>query len=323
MKADDLNWEDIRYFLEVARKGRLLSAAKKIGVNHTTVARRINSLEKALAVKLFEQDATGFHLTPSGEALMPLAQQFDDLSDLVREQVRQHMVRHAGSLRVGAPDGFGNSFLAPRLAEFLAHHPDLTIELVPVPNTHNLSKREVDLAISLEPSKNKNIWCRKITDYVLFVYGSKDFIQANGICVDTEDNLARFPFADYIPDILYTEELSFNPHISAGLQGQFQSSTVLAQQQFVVNGGGLGVLPNFMACQDPRLVRVRPDKYSFTRSYWLLIPYDVRRLARVRGLEQAIGQMVKTSADIFRPGVHSAREPAHDPDGSVHAATNS
>jgi len=301
MKLDRLNWDDIRYFLEVARKGRLLSAAKRLGVNHTTVARRISALENALEVRLFEQDQTGFHLTASGETLLPLAQQLEDVTDLAKERVQSSGQTHSGMLRVGAPDGFGNSFLAARISEFMNTHTDLTLELVPIPVSPNLTKREVDLAISLEPSERKNIFCRKITDYRLFLYSSEVFLKRHNIDPAKAEQIDDYTFADYIPEILYTDELSFNKHISNGLEGRFQSSTVLAQFEFVANGGGLGVLPYFMVEHDPRLVIVRPDKYAFTRSYWFLIPYEVRRLASVRGLEKTIMDLVSANKALFLP----------------------
>lgn len=301
MKLERLNWNDLRYFLEVARKGRLLTAAKRLGVNHTTVARRISALEDSLAVKLFEQDETGFHLTASGESLLPLAQQVEDVTDLAQERVQQYSHTHSGKLRIGAPDGFGNSFLAAKIADFMTEHTDLTLELVPIPKIPNLTKREVDLAISLERSQHKNMWCRKITDYQLFLYGSKNFLDRHNIDPDIIDEVKSYTFADYIPDILYTEELSFNQHIADGLEGRFQSSTVQAQQQFIANDGGLGVLPYFMAQQDSRLVRLRIDKFNFIRTYWLLIPYEVRRLASVRGLERMIMEMAATNRAIFMP----------------------
>ena len=147
MNFERLNWNDLRYFLEVARKGRLLSASKRLGVNHTTVARRIAALEDALEVRLFEQDETGFHLTASGETLLPLAQQVEDVTDLAQERVQQYSHTHSGKLRIGAPDGFGNSFLAAKISTFMTEHTDLTLELVPIPTVPNLTKREVDLAI--------------------------------------------------------------------------------------------------------------------------------------------------------------------------------
>ena len=106
MTENNLNWNDLRYFLEVARQGRLLGAARRLGVNHSTVARRLVALENALQTPLFEQDENGFHLTQRGEALLPLAQQVEDVAGLMREEAGGNRDELGGRLRLGAPDGF-------------------------------------------------------------------------------------------------------------------------------------------------------------------------------------------------------------------------
>ena len=304
MQSDRLNWNDLRYFLELSRRGRLLSVAERLGVNHTTVRRRIAALEEALGVKLFEQDESGFHLTAAGEELQPLAQQFEDVADLARERAQSQERSFSGSFRIGAPDGFGNSFLAGKIHPFMHQNPDVIVELVPVPLTHNLIKREVDLVISLEPTKRADLFCIKITDYTLLLYVSKKFLKQSGSRNSKDFNLSKiveYPFADYIPEILYTAELSFNNLIHKKLRNSFQSSTVLAQYEFVANGGGLGVLPYYMAHADQRLLPVMMDKISFVRSYWLVIPYELRRLGRVRALEKFILNLAEQHKHEFMP----------------------
>ncbi|MCB1887827.1 MAG: LysR family transcriptional regulator [Rhodocyclaceae bacterium] len=301
MPRDRLNWNDLRYFLEVARTGRLLGAARRLAVNHATVGRRIDALEQALAVKLFVRDEQGYHLTPAGEDLLPLAQQVEDVTGLARERSSSPPHSLSGSVRIGTPDGFGNAFLAGNLARFLDAHQELRIELLSIPLTHNLKKREVDLAISLEPSDNRDIHCEKITDYRLQLFASADFLHRHGIAPDDFDAITRHTFADYITDILYTEQLSFNRRIRPGLRNRLQSATVQAQYEFIAHGGGFGVLPNYMGDHDPRLVPVLTERVSFIRAYWLLIPLELRRLARIRGLERFILATARERRDLFLP----------------------
>lgn len=301
MKKDQLNWNDLRYFLEVARKGRLLSAAKSLGVNHTTVSRRISALESSLQIKLFEQDENGFHLTTLGEGILPLAQQIEDVTELTKERVQLSGQTLSGNLRIGAPDGFGNSFLAEKITQFTIMNPNIQIELVPIPLTHNLLKRDVDLAITLEASDRKDILSKKITDYKLYLYTSKKYIEKQPLNLANIEEIKKQPFASYIPDILYTDELDFNHYIGDQLNEVFQGSTVMSQYQFVAGGGGFGILPYFMAHNDPRFIRVLPEKFSFTRIYWLLIPIDLHRLASVRALENVIFSLVKDHLPQFLP----------------------
>lgn len=301
MIRDQLNWNDLRYFLEVARKGRLLSAAKKLGVNHTTVSRRLTALEESLQIKLFEQDETGFHLTSLGESILPLAQQIEDVTELAKERVQFSGQTLSGNLRIGAPDGFGNSFLAEKITKFTNENPDISIKLLPVPLTHNLLKRDVDLAITLEPSDRKDILGKKITDYRLYLYASRDYVEKHKINITDLEEIKKHPFAGYIPDILYTDQLDFNGLISDDLNETFQGSTVMSQYQFIAAGGGFGVLPYFMVSGDPRFMKVLPEEIFFTRTYWLLIPIDLHRLASVRALEKIILSLVKENVHLFLP----------------------
>ena len=301
MSDRKLNWNDLRYFLEVARKGRLLGASKALGVNHTTVARRLEALENALQVKLLEQDEHGFHLTPVGESILPIAQQIEDATELTKERVNLSGQSLSGTLRVGAPDGFGNSFLAKKISAFTNQNPEIKIQLVPVPLTHNLLKREVDLAIALEPNDRKDLLCKKITDYHLFLYTSRDYVASNNIDLTDIEAIKTHPFASYISDILYTEQLDFNRYIDSELNNPFQGATVMSQLEFVAEGGGFGVLPNYMVANDDRFIKVLPDQFSFTRSYWLLIPIELNRLSSVRALTDNIISIAKQNHRLFCP----------------------
>lgn len=301
MSNENLNWNDLRYFLEVARKGRLLGASKALGVNHTTVSRRISALEEALQVKLLEKDEHGFHLTPVGESILPIAQQIEDATELTKERVNLSGQSLSGTLRVGAPDGFGNSFLAKTISGFTKNNPDIRIQLVPVPLIHNLLKREVDLAITLEPSDRKDLLCRKITDYQLFLYTSKKYIDEHDVDLNDIESIKEHPFTSYISDILYTEQLDFINDIASDLNNPFQGATVMSQLEFVAEGGGFGVLPHFMVANDERFVRVLPERYAFQRSYWLLIPIELNRLSSVRALTENIFSIAKNNQALFCP----------------------
>lgn len=299
MMKDQLNWNDLRYFLEVARKGRLLGAANALGVSHTTVSRRLNSLEESLQIKLFEQDANGLHLTALGESILPLAQQIEDVTELTKEQVLLSGQKLSGNLRVGAPDGFGNSFLAERIAAFTNKNPDFSIELVPVPLHHNLVKREVDLVISLERSDRQDIICTKITDYHLFLYTSDRYLENYQVDLTDIEQIKRQPFAGYIPDVLYTEQLDFTKFVAKGLKETFQGSTVMSQMQFIAGGGGFGVLPYFMVGNNPGFIPVLPEELRFTRTYWLWVPVELMRLASVRALKKEIGALADQNVSLF------------------------
>jgi len=297
--SDALNWNDLRYFLEVARSGRLQLAAKKLGVNHTTVSRRLAALETALQVQLFQQDATGYHLTSVGELLLPMAQKMEDATEHTRELISSSGKSLSGNFRIGAPDGIGNTFLTSTITEFLVMHPEISVEITPVPISLNLSRREVDMAVTIEPSSRKNIHSTKVVDYDLFLYTSNEYLERTGACLNSIGDLHAQTFSEYVADLMYSDQLLFNKDIDPRVQSRFRSSTVLAQLEFIASGGGVGVLPHFLAQSRPNLVQVLPDQYSLTRSYWLLMPVELRRLASIRAFEQFLITKASAHAPLF------------------------
>jgi DNA-binding transcriptional LysR family regulator len=146
------DWDDLRFFLAVARAGRLTVAARQLEADHTTVSRRISALEQALKAQLFERKPQGYSLTEQGERLLGLAESMETQALAVASEVGGADLALSGTVRIGAPDGIGTYFLAPELGALAERHPDLTLQLVALPRTFSLSKREADIAPSPCPS---------------------------------------------------------------------------------------------------------------------------------------------------------------------------
>jgi DNA-binding transcriptional LysR family regulator len=145
-----MNWVDIRYFLTLCQAHPFFSAAAALKVTHSTVARRISALETALQTQLFQRTEKGCQIPPAGEALLPHAENLESIVMNLEERVSGKDSQLSGCVRVGTPDGIGNSFLAPRLDRFQNRHPALEVELIPVPVYYSLSKREIDILITVK-----------------------------------------------------------------------------------------------------------------------------------------------------------------------------
>src|SRR5262245_40805456 len=155
-----MNWDRIRIFLEVARTGQILGAARRLGVNHATVARQLTALEQELKTQLVERRTTGCVLTSAGEALVAAAERAESEFLQVGAHLGGSSEAISGTVRVGAPDGLGNYFLANQLGALAARHPDLLVQLVPLPRTFSLSRREADIAITLDRPKQGRLIVR-------------------------------------------------------------------------------------------------------------------------------------------------------------------
>lgn len=277
------DWDDLRFFLAVARSGRLTAAARRLGADHATVSRRITSLEESLKAKLFERRPQGYALTGHGEQLLAKAESMETEALAIQSEIGGADMALSGTVRIGAPDGFGSSFLAPRFAGFTKAYPGLELQLIAMPRLLSLSKREADVAITLAPPKEGKVVARKLCDYRLGLYASQDYLDAMPPIAAAEDLFAH-RIVGYIDDLIFTPELDYLDEVAKGLRAQIQSSSVLAQMNAVAAGAGIGVIHHFMAVDEPRLVPVLPESVSITRSFWLLVHADLKDVARVRAV---------------------------------------
>lgn len=294
------DWDDLRFFLAVARTGRLTVAAKRLGADHATVSRRITALEAALKAKLFERRPQGYILTEQGERLLTNAESMETQALAASSEVGGADMALNGIVRLGAPDGFGTMFLASHMADFAKNYPELEIQIIAMPRLPSLSKREADIAISLAPPKQGKIVARKLTDYILCLYATEDYLK-NAPPLHTTDDLHKHEIIGYIDDLIFMPELDYLDDISKGLRARVQSSSIVAQMQAALANGGICVLPYFVAKMEPRLVRVLGDQVTLTRSFWLVVHSDLKDVARIRAAMDFIVKEVKGARSNFLP----------------------
>ena len=145
-----MNWDDIRIFLSIARTGQILAAARRLGLNHATVARRLTALEESVGTRLFDRSTSGCQLTDAGNRFFDRAERMEAEAVAAEADLGHDTPEISGTVRIGAPDGFGVAYLAPRLGELTEKHPGLTVQLVPVPRSFSLSRREADIAVTID-----------------------------------------------------------------------------------------------------------------------------------------------------------------------------
>ncbi|GGG32728.1 LysR family transcriptional regulator [Chelatococcus composti] len=294
------DWDDLRFFLAVARAGRLTVAARRLGADHATVSRRITALEDALKAKLFERRPQGYALTEHGERLLTKAETIESEALAAQSEIGGADLALSGTVRIGAPDGFGAFFLAPRIGQLAERYPELEIQLVAMPRLLSLSKREADIAISLSPPKEGKIVARKLADYRLGLYAAPAYL-AGRPPITTPQDLFDHQLIGYIDDLIFTPELDYLDDIAKGLRPRLQSSNLIAQMNATIAGAGVCVLPDFMAARDPRLVPVLRRDVELVRSFWLIVHADLRDVARVRATVDFLVRETKASRAILMP----------------------
>ena len=292
-----MDWDRIRIFLAVAREGQILGAARQLGLNHATVGRQLTALEEDLGTQLVERQTTGCVLTPAGDVLMRSAERVE--SELLQAGSRISGATEAlsGNVRVGAPDGLGNYFLSRTLAALAERHPQLTIQLVPLPRTFSLSRREADIVVTLDRPKQGRMIVRKLTDYTLSVYAAADYLKRHDPIGDAAD-LDGHLFVTHVEDFVYSRALDYAAELGRRMKRHYECGSVVAQMEAVRAGHGIGILHDYAAVQYPELVRIVPG-LRFTRTYWLLSHPDTHDTRRVAEVHANIVAAVKQAADRF------------------------
>src|SRR3984957_16706638 len=190
MTGENLDWDNLRYFLAVARAGKLTAAARRLGQDHTTVGRRVASLESAFHSKLFERRPDGYRLTEAGQRLYKNVDALESSIWEIQRNIAGRTQHVEGGVRIGAPDDFGNLFLAKHIVALQSLHPGVKIELITLPYMLSVSKREADIVIGVERPAEGRHFVRRLTDFEMRLYANRDYIDAHGP-IDRPSDLAR------------------------------------------------------------------------------------------------------------------------------------
>jgi DNA-binding transcriptional LysR family regulator len=232
-----MNWEHIKTFLAVARTGQILKASRRLRLNHATVGRQITALETSLGTRLIERQNQGCTLTPAGEALLVTAEKAESEFPRVSAEISGVAAAISGVVRVGAPDGLGNYFLAPELASLSSRLPEFVVQLLPLPRTFSLSRREADIAITVERPSQGRLLVQKLSDYTLSVYASEEYLQRTG-GIEREGELEGRLFITHVDDLVYSRELHYAETLGRLMRQRFECGSVVAQLEAVRAGHG-------------------------------------------------------------------------------------
>ncbi len=292
-----MDWDDVRLFLAVARNGQLLAASRRLGINHATLGRRMTALEHALGTRLLVRRTNGCELTAEGEVYFAAAERMEAEMLAAQAATGQIDTSVAGTVRLGAPDGFGVSFLAARLGRLMQQHPQLKVQLVPVPRSFSLSQREADVAITIERPEQGRLISSKLTDYTLGLYASRAHVKAHGMPGGLED-LRHHPRIGYVEDLIFSPSLNFTGEVMRDWDATLEVSSAIGQTEAVRAGAGIGILHDYIARQYPELVRILPD-VVIRRAYWTTYHESSRDLMRIKTLVRYLNDIVHEERHIF------------------------
>lgn len=283
-----LDWQDIQIFLEVARSERLTDAARRLGLDHSTLSRRTRRFEQTLNTQLFERSTHGYHLTEAGQQLLAHAEEMARHAFEAGESLTDKNHQISGQIRLGVTEGFGTWVIAPLLSAFCERHPGVTLDLLALPRVVNLSRHEADLAITVERPVSPGLVISRLCDYRLRLYGSRDYLARHGT-PEGRAELGAHRLIGYVDDLIFSEQLSYlEPLLDPAVVGHpgphfaLRSTSVTTQHAACLQGAGLAVLPCFMASTSEALAHVLDDDVEIVRHFWITARQEQRRLARVR-----------------------------------------
>ncbi|HQA08822.1 LysR family transcriptional regulator [Zoogloea sp.] len=284
-----MNWDDLRFLVEIGRSATLAAAARHLKVDQTTVARRLRALEDALGTPLFERSDGHWRPTGVGADVLERAMRIEeDVAGLARlaEAGAQAV---SGVVRLTAVGAIVGDYLVPRLPGLYARHPELVVELIASNDNLNVSRREADIAIRLARPESGDFLIRKLADVGFAVYGpaQPDPTRSND-WVTYDDELAHTPEMRWLAGQLAGGRVRLRSNKLAGLLGA------------VAVGIGRAVLPCFLADATPGLVRESGPQPVLSRDLWLLVHPDARRLPRVAAVADWLGECFEADAGAFR-----------------------
>ena len=293
-----MNWDDVRIFLAVARAGQILGAARRLELNHATVSRRVAALEEALGAKLFRRLTTGSELTPAGERFLDVAERMEADMIAARSELAGDGEAVSGTVRIGAPDGFGVAFLAPRLGALTDA----------APRTDDPARAGAALLLAVA-ARGRHRHHRRAAGRGAAGGGKAGRLFARPLRLARLRRGARparkrrpsspaHRLVGYVPDLVVSPSLDYAAEFSADWDARFAISSALGQVEAVRSGAGIGILHAFIARAMPELVPV-DGVPPIRRAYWLVYHESVRPLRRIQAVAGFIATAVEEARSLF------------------------
>lgn len=263
--APDPPLDALMTFLSVARLGRYTAAADVLGVNHSTVSRRITALESAMGGRVLVRTTGGWEVTELGHRAVIIAERIEaSLRELVDGENADAV---HGMVRISAPDAFTSVFLAPAMTALRREHPQLAVELLSATQRVRQNRSGVDLEIVVGRPQVLRAYATPVCAYALRLYATPDYLREAGT-PDSIAQLSAHPLVYYVESSLQVDELDRALQELPDSPASVRSTSVFAHVEATAAGAGIGILPDFLGDADPRLTRVLDGAYAHPLAYW-------------------------------------------------------
>ncbi|RAV15146.1 LysR family transcriptional regulator [Mycolicibacterium sp. GF69] len=289
--------DDLLVLLAVGRSGRYKTAAEELGLNHTTISRRIAALEESVGGRVLARGAGGWELTDLGRDALAAA-------ETIESAVRSLAVDTAGDralegvVRISATDGFSAYIAAPAAAQVQRRHPRIAVEIVATTRPATQQRSGLDVEVVVGEPKVHRATAIELGDYCLGLYGARDYLAQHATPTSIAD-LGRFPLVYFIDSMLQVDDLDVATNFAPAMRESVTSTNVFVHVEATRAAAGIGLLPCFMADRHDDLVRVLPAEVAVRLTYWLVTRAETMRRPEVAAVVEAIRDQVRDQRDVL------------------------
>jgi DNA-binding transcriptional LysR family regulator len=294
-----LEWDDLRHFLAIARHRTLSGAARALGVQQSTMGRRLDALEERVGAILLQKTPSGFVLTAAGEAILGNVERIENEALTVERIITGQDVRLDGTVRLTTVDSLAAETLPPILAGFHEKYPGITLEVITDSRSLSLTKREADVALRLVPFTQHDVAVRKVADFASGVYASRDYLDKCGtpdFALGAPDHRTLLRPEDAMPVAEMTWFAAMTGRASVAMRGNSYYMLRAAAEA----GLGLACLPRFLG-DAGRLVHLETPTKPPLRELWMGVHNDIRHTPRIRALTDFLAAGLKQQAAVLSP----------------------
>ena len=278
-----MDWDDVKYFLELAPTGTLTSPARRLNVQHSTVARRVARLERLQGSPLFSRSHEGYVLTRTGRTFLPQAIAVENAIAALNFQRGHSADNLSGTVRVGCPEGFGTYFVSRWVKRLRKLYPEISIDMLVLPRATSLSRSEADIMIHIDRPERGPYKIYKLFDYDLSLYASVGYLADHPEPLK-QTELINHHFISYVADMEPSKFLPNASNIPHANEPQFCTTALATQKAAVLAGYGIALLPDYAMADAPEAKRILGHQISFRQTYYMLIPEEMKMIPRVNAV---------------------------------------
>lgn len=291
------NTNDLLILLAVSRSAKFTAAGRTLGINHTTISRRIAALEKVLGGRVISRSAGGWELTELGINAVAAAEQIETaVSTLGIAGTSSDPI--TGVVRLTATDGFSAYIAAPAVVRLREDHPGLSVEIITTTRPAFQQRSGLDIEVVVGKPQVHRAEASKLGDYMMGAYASKNYLDSIA-APTTGEELAGHPLVYFIDSMLQVDDLDAPRRLFPRMKDGLSSTDVFVHVEATRAGGGIGFLPCFMADRHKDLVRLMPNKLAEQLSYWMVLRPDSMRRPPVAAVAQALREQTLAHRDAL------------------------